>query len=153
MSSTAQHTVSQLHKANVMAVDGSFQEPNPQQATDWPSFPGIFQVSPDSQITTRFCTWASYQIRKIAGCACARKTGKVFLTTHFTGNCLLVSDPGMHHGMCMRHVMWCMSGSLTRVGRESVPGISSACTTRNFHVSGKVPITWRHSCHTVYKNF
>ena len=26
----------------------------------------------------------------------------------------LVSDPGMHHGTCVRHVPWCMSGLLTR---------------------------------------
>ena len=25
----------------------------------------------------------------------------------------LVSDPGMHHGMCVTHVPWCMSGSIT----------------------------------------
>ena len=28
----------------------------------------------------------------------------------------LVSDPGMHHGTCVTHVPWCMSGSLTRGG-------------------------------------
>ena len=26
----------------------------------------------------------------------------------------LVSDPGIHHGTCVTHVPWCMSGSLTR---------------------------------------
>ena len=41
----------------------------------------------------------------------------------------LVSDPGMHHGTCVTHVPWCMSGSLTRGGGENIPG---ACTTRNF---------------------
>ena len=44
----------------------------------------------------------------------------------------LVSDPGMHHGTCVTHVPWCMSGSLTRRGRKNVPGIPSACATRNF---------------------
>ena len=44
----------------------------------------------------------------------------------------LVSDPGMHHGMCVTHVAWCMSGSLTRGGGENVPGIPGACATRNF---------------------
>ena len=34
----------------------------------------------------------------------------------------LVSDPGMHHGTCVTHVPWCMSGSLTRDGGENVPG-------------------------------
>ena len=44
----------------------------------------------------------------------------------------LVSDPGMHHGTCVAHVPWCMSGSLTRGGGENVPGIRGACATRNF---------------------
>ena len=42
---------------------------------------------------------------------------------------VIVSDPDMHHGTCMKHVPWCMSGSLTRCGGENVPG---ACATRNF---------------------
>ena len=44
----------------------------------------------------------------------------------------LVSDPGMHHGTCVTHVPWCMSGSLTCGGGENVPGIPGACPTRNF---------------------
>ena len=44
----------------------------------------------------------------------------------------LVSDPGMHHGTCVAHVPWCMSGSLTHGGGENVPGFPNACTTRNF---------------------
>ena len=43
----------------------------------------------------------------------------------------LVSDPGMHHGTCVTHVPWCMSGSLTRGGGENAPGIPGACATRN----------------------
>ena len=38
----------------------------------------------------------------------------------------------MHHGTCVTHVPWCMSGSLTRGGGENVPGISGAYATRNF---------------------
>ena len=34
----------------------------------------------------------------------------------------LVSGPGMHHGTCVAHVPWCMSGSLTRARGENVPG-------------------------------
>ena len=41
----------------------------------------------------------------------------------------LVSDPGMHHSMCVTHVLGCTSGSLTRGGRENVPGIPGACAT------------------------
>ena len=44
----------------------------------------------------------------------------------------IVNDPGMHHGTCVTHVPWCMSGSLTRGGGENVPGIPGACATRNF---------------------
>ena len=62
-----------------------------------------------SSATTDYATWrcplpwASYQIRKIVGCACA---GNVFPAT-------AVSDPDMHHGTCVTHVPWCMSVSLT----------------------------------------
>ena len=44
----------------------------------------------------------------------------------------LVSDPGMYHGTCVTHVPRCISGSLTPDGRENVPGIPGACTTRKF---------------------
>ena len=44
----------------------------------------------------------------------------------------LVSDPGMHHGTCVMRVPGCMSGSLTHCDGENVPGIPSACATRNF---------------------
>ena len=71
-------------------------------------------------------TWASYQIRKIAGCACAGNAGNVFPRRRFQRE-LLVSDPGMHHGTCVTHVPWCMSGSLTCGDGENVPGIPGAC--------------------------
>ena len=70
--------------------------------------------------------WASYQIRKIAGCVCAGNAGNVFPRRRFQRK-LLVSDPGMHHGTCVTHVPWCMSGSLTCGDGENVPGIPSAC--------------------------
>ena len=44
----------------------------------------------------------------------------------------LVSDPGMHHGTCVTHVSWCMSGSLTSGGGHNVPSIPGACAARNF---------------------
>ena len=71
-------------------------------------------------------TWASYQIRKIAGCACAGNAGNVFPRRQFQRK-PLVSDPGMHHGTCVTHVPWCMSGSLTCDDGENVPGIPGAC--------------------------
>ena len=70
--------------------------------------------------------WASCHIRKIAGCACAGNDGIVFPRRRIKRK-LLVSDPGMHHGTCVTHVPWCMSGSLTRSGGENVPGIPGVC--------------------------
>ena len=70
--------------------------------------------------------WTSYQIRKIAGCACARNAGNVFPRRRFQSK-PLVTDPGMHHGTCVTHVPWCMSGSLTCGDGENVPGIPGAC--------------------------
>ena len=70
--------------------------------------------------------WASYQIRKIAGCACAGNAGNAFPHRRFQRE-PLVSDPGMHHGTCVTHVPWCMSGSLTCGDGENVPGIPGAC--------------------------
>ena len=60
----------------------------------------------------------------------------------------LVSDPGMHHGTCVTHVSWCMSGSLTRDGGENVPGIPGACATRYFTYLARGPwfpsvLLWR----------
>ena len=80
------------------------------------------------QLTTlsQLCLWTSYQIRKIAGCACAGNAGNVFPRRRFQRK-LLVSDPGMHHGTCVTHVPWCMSGSLTCGDGENVPGIPGAC--------------------------
>ena len=54
--------------------------------------------------------WASYQISKIAGCAWVGNAGNVFPATDFKGN----------HGTCVMHVPWCMSGSLTRGGGETL---------------------------------
>ena len=52
----------------------------------------------------------------------------------------LVSDPGMHHGTCVTHVPWCMSGSFTRAGGENVSGIPGACATRNFTCLARGPL-------------
>ena len=55
----------------------------------------------------------------------------------------------MHYGTCVTHVSWCMSGSLTYGGGENVPGIPSACATRNFtylsraHALPTRLLTWR----------
>ena len=70
--------------------------------------------------------WASYQICKITGCACAGNAGNVFPRRRCHRK-PLVSDPGMHHGTCVTHVPWCMSGSLTCGDGENVPSIPDAC--------------------------
>ena len=49
-----------------------------------------------------FWTCASYQMRKIAGCARVGYAGKV-----------VVCYTDMHQGMCVTHVTWCKLGSLT----------------------------------------
>ena len=51
----------------------------------------------------------------------------------------LVSDPGMHHGTCVTHVPWCMSGSLTRGGGKRYRH-SRCMRNLQFCVSGKRPI-------------
>ena len=52
----------------------------------------------------------------------------------------LFSDPGMHHGTCVTHVPWCMSGSLTDGGGENAPDIPSACTTHNLTYLARGPL-------------
>ena len=47
----------------------------------------------------------------------------------------------MHHGTCITHVPWFMSGSLTRGGGENVPGIPGACATHNFAYLVRGPCT------------
>ena len=102
-------------------------------------------------------TWASCQIREIAGCACAGNAGNVF-PRHWLQRKTLVSDPGMHHGTCVTHVPWCMSGSLEPDGGENVPGIPGACAPAIFriwqeaHLMSGFPLvllfgeTWNCSC-------
>ena len=54
----------------------------------------------------------------------------------------LVIDPGMHHGTCVTHVPWCMSGSITPGDGKNVPGIPGACATRNFAYLTRGPLAW-----------
>ena len=78
--------------------------------------------------------WASYQIRKIARCACPER-----FPCHRQRK-PLVSYPGMHHGTYATHVSWRMSGSLTRGGGENVRGIPGPCTTHNFTYLTRGPL-------------
>ena len=76
-----------------------------------------------------FFTWSSYQISKIAGCACA-------------GNARNVFPPP-------RHVQWCMTGSLTvsflwsRGKRSRHP---RRMHNPQFYASGKKPIGQHRGC-------
>ena len=51
----------------------------------------------------------------------------------------VVNDPNMHHGTCVMHVPWCMSGSLTSGGGENIPIIPCTCATRNFTYLARGP--------------
>ena len=85
--------------------------------------------------------WASYQIRKIAGCACAGNGGNVSPRRQFQRK-PLVSDPGMHHGTCVTHVPWCTSGSLTCDDGENVPGIPGACAPAILRIWQEAHCIW-----------
>ena len=99
-------------------------------------FYGLLQYkisTQNSSWTQMFLHGASYQIRKIAGCACAGNAGNVFPRRRFQRK-PLVSDPGMHHGTCVTHVPWCMSGSLACGDGENVPGIPGACAPASLRI-------------------
>ena len=52
----------------------------------------------------------------------------------------LISDPGMHHGTCVTHVPWCMSGSPTYDGGGKRSRHSRHMRNPQFYVSGKRPM-------------
>ena len=57
----------------------------------------------------------------------------------------LIRNPGMHHGTCVTHVPWCMSGSLTCGGRGKRSRHSRRMHNPQFYVSGKRPMVARMS--------
>ena len=92
-----------------------------------------------TQSKTKLCAWASCQICKSAGCACAENAGNVSPPPP------RVSDPDMHHGICVTHVSWCMPGSLTSGflwswwrGKRS--RYSRCMRNPQFYVCGKRPM-------------
>ena len=89
--------------------------------------------------------WASCQIRKNTGYACAGNAGNVFPRRQFQKK-LLYSDPGMHHGTCVTHVPWCMSGSLTCGDGENRSRHSRRMHIRNFAYLARGPL----SCYIIY---
>ena len=106
-----------------------------------------------SQTTVEVTTWASCQIRKIAGAHAPGMPGTFSPSPQ-------VSDPDMHHDTCVTHVPLCMPGSLTssflwnrRRGKRSRH--SRRMRNLQFYVSGKRPMgewlhfTWNHSCNYI----
>ena len=53
---------------------------------------------------------------------------------------LLFSDPGMHQGITVMHVPWCISGSLTRGGRENVPAFPVHAQPAKLRISLEVHV-------------
>ena len=100
---------------------------------------GCFWIRNDTRSALVQTPWTSYQIRNIAGCACAGNAGKVF-PRHRLQRKPVISDPNMHHGTCVTHVPWCMSGSLTRGGGKNIPGIPAACANHNFTYLARGPL-------------
>ena len=94
--------------------------------------------SSDANIHQYTGPWASCQIRKTEGCACAGNAG-TFSPPPW------ISDPDMNHGTCVTRVPWCMSGSLTsgflwrRWRKKNVPRILGACATRNYTYLARDP--------------
>ena len=92
-----------------------------------------------------YCQWASCQIRKIAGCACAGTFSPPPRD----------SDTDMHHGTCATHAKrvsrTCRDACRDRDflwsrWRGNVPGIPGACATSNFTYLVRGPCTKLSVC-------
>ena len=100
-----------------------------------------------AQNNSKLKQWASYQIRNIAGCACARNAGNVS-RHHRLQRKPLVSDPGMHHGTClyaraMMHVgiPGACAPTVLRIWQEA----HAACTVRSFFSTrGRLTDCWTY---------
>ena len=81
----------------------------------------------------KYITWTSYQIRKIADCACAGKAGKRF-PCHRLQRKLLVSDPACMTSRASRTYRDACRDRKAAVGGGggNVPGFPGVCATRNF---------------------
>ena len=118
---------------------------------------GVYRPLPHIYICN---PWAPCQIRKIAGCACVGNAGNVFPRRRLQRK-LLVSDPGMHHGTCVTHVPWCMSGLLNQRRRRKHSRHSRHMRTRNLTnlvrgplclISNPVCCSWKHpTCVVVWQ--
>ena len=79
-------------------------------------------------------TWFNGSLPDTPNCRlCMRRECRERFLRHRFQRKPLVNDLNIHHGTCVTHVPWCMSGSLTHGGwKNLVPGIPWACTARNF---------------------
>ena len=87
-----------------------------------------------SIILTQCVLWASHQIRKIAGCACARNAGDVFPAADFKGNRQL-AIPACITARAVLHV-----GIANPRWQGKHSRHSRGMHNPQFHVSGKRPI-------------
>ena len=83
------------------------------------------------QRKTQLHAWASYQVRKIAGCAWAGNAGNVFPATDFKWNGYL-AIPACIRARASRTCRDACRESLTWSGGGNVSGIPGACATCNF---------------------
>ena len=74
--------------------------------------------------------WASYQIRKIAGYACAGSAGNVFHATDVKGNRLSAISA------CFTHVPVMHVGIANPRWRENIPGIPGPCAKFTYLARG-----------------
>ena len=98
----------------------------------------LLVLKPKYSLQTRPTSWASCQMSKIVGCACAGNSENVSPPQR-------VSNPDMHQGTCVTHVPWCMPGSLTNGFLSSRwqwkrSRYSRRMSNPSFYVSGKRPM-------------
>ena len=78
----------------------------------------LWILSPDLNTKYNIYQWASDQIRKIAGCACAGNAGNVF-PRHRIQRKPRVNDPGMHHGTCVPNIPGACAPAILRIWQEA----------------------------------
>ena len=79
---------------------------------------GRLTVQTSDKVKSLYPTWASCQIHKIAGCACAGNAGDVFPATDFKRKPLFI-DHGLHHARALIHVGIANSRWLWKRSRHS----------------------------------
>ena len=117
----------------------------PSKITQWAS--SIRKGDQKSVCSTSLVRpWSSYQIRKIAGCACA---GNVFPASDFKGNSYLATQHASRH---VRHARTVMH---VGIANPRWRGISRRMRIPHFYVSGKRPVEhWLMVCaDTIFEQF